>query len=201
MVLFVTTDSHIRSISMPSKEYGLIQSGILQVHSDTSEYDDGFVYWSENGKEKTDIFKSMVDGSAHQYVVSMGVETVEDLAMDWIGRHIYFTDSSRKHIVACEVHGKLSTVVISGHTCLLSPSMRGFQCARPIGLVLNYDNRNCDSSSVLQPSIIIASIRTFLKLPTGKLAKIRSFTCRRDHWTTSVHGLSIHRAIPLSTAI
>ena len=60
-------DSHIRSISMPSKEYGLIQSGILQVHSDTSEYDDGFVYWSENGKEKTDIFKSMVDGSAHQY--------------------------------------------------------------------------------------------------------------------------------------
>ena len=57
MILFVTTDRDIRSISMPSKEYGLVQSDILQAHSVTSEYEDGFVYWTEKGKEKAGIFK------------------------------------------------------------------------------------------------------------------------------------------------
>jgi len=328
MILFVTTDRDIRSISMPSKEYGLVQSGILQAHSVTSEYEDGFVYWTEKGKEKAGIFKSLVDGSARQYVISVGVETVEDLALDWIGRHIYFADSSRKHIVACDVHGTLCTVVLSGeldkpravavypevrmlfwsdwgsrphigsagmdgskrkdiittdiiwpnglavdetiqriywsdaklnriessrtdgsnriilpvtvnhpyaidifenmvywcdpvdhevqscdkftgknhkvlmkeasltptgihihhpskqrhssnpcwnafcsHICLLSPSWQGFQCACPIGLKLNSDNRTCDSNSVQEPSIIIASYMDLFQVTHHQIGK------------------------------
>lgn len=114
MTLFITTDRDIRSISLPSKDYGLIQSGFSQAHSVTSDYEDGFVFWTEKSRDKAGIFKSLLDGSANQYVVSVGVETAEDLALDWIGRHIYFTDSGRKHVVACDVHGTLCTVVVSG---------------------------------------------------------------------------------------
>ena len=55
-----------------------------------------------------------VDGSAFQYVVSVGVEMVEDLAIDWVGRHIYFADSGRKHIVVCDFNAAICSVVISG---------------------------------------------------------------------------------------
>ena len=56
MILSITMDRDIRSISMPSKEYGLLQSGILQAHSVTSEYEDGFVCWTEKGKDKAGIY-------------------------------------------------------------------------------------------------------------------------------------------------
>ena len=113
-MMLITTDRDIRSISLPSNEYGLIQSGISQAHSVTSYYEDEFIFWIEKSRDKAGIFKSLLDGSAHQYVVSAGVENVEDLAIDWIGRHIYFTDSGRKHIVACDIHGTLCSVVVTG---------------------------------------------------------------------------------------
>jgi len=56
----------------------------------------------------------MLDGSAFQYVVSVGVEIVEDLVIDWVGRHIYFADSGRKHIVVCDFYAAICSVVISG---------------------------------------------------------------------------------------
>ena len=113
-VVLITTDRDIRSVSLPTKEYGLIQTGISQAHSVTSDFEDGFIFWTEKSRDKAGIFKSLVDGSATQYVVSVGVETVEDLALDWVSRHIYFTDSGRKHIVACDFHGTLCAVVVSG---------------------------------------------------------------------------------------
>ncbi|KAK4005331.1 hypothetical protein OUZ56_007048 [Daphnia magna] len=113
-MLVITTDRDIRYISIPSKEYGLVQSGISQAHGVTGDYEDGFIYWNEKTKDKAGIYKSMVDGSAFQYVVSVGVEMVEDLAIDWVGRHIYFTDSGRKHIVVCDFHATICTVVITG---------------------------------------------------------------------------------------
>ncbi len=54
----------------------------------------------------------MLDGSAHQSVVSFGIEMVEDLAIDSVARHVYFTDSGRKHIVVCDLEGIICTVLI-----------------------------------------------------------------------------------------
>ena len=65
MILFITTNRDIRSISFPSKEYEIVQSGTLLAHSVMSEYEDGFVYWSEKGKGKVGIYRSLVNGSAH----------------------------------------------------------------------------------------------------------------------------------------
>ena len=113
-MIFITTDRDIRYISLPSKEYGLIQSGISQAHGVAGDYEDGFVYWNEKSKDKAGIYKSMLDGSAYQYVVSVGVEMVEDLAIDWVASHVYFADSGRKHIVVCDLHGTICTVVING---------------------------------------------------------------------------------------
>jgi hypothetical protein len=112
--MYLTTAREIRSISLTRRDFGLVQSAIPQAQGIAVDNEDKFVFWAEKSNDKAGIFKSMLDGSAHQNVVSVGVETVEDLAVDWIGRHVYFTDSGRKHIVACDLHGTLCTVVISG---------------------------------------------------------------------------------------
>ena len=57
------------------------------------------------------------------------------------------------------------------HICLLSPSWQGFQCACPIGLKLNSDNRTCDSNSVQEPSIIIASYMDLFQVTHHQIGK------------------------------
>jgi hypothetical protein len=113
-ILLITTDRDIRYTSLPSKEYGLVRSGISQAHGVAADYEDGVVYWNEKSKDKAGIYKSMLDGSAFQYVVSVGVEILEDLAIDWVGRHMYFADSGRKDIVVCDYRATICSVVISG---------------------------------------------------------------------------------------
>jgi len=113
-VAFITTAREIRSLSLKSKEYTLVQTSVSQVHSVDVDYDDRFVFWTEKSSENAGIFKCQTDGSAHDYVVSVGIEVAEDLSVDWVARHIYFADSGRKHIVACDMQGTLCTVVVSG---------------------------------------------------------------------------------------
>lgn len=113
MTLFITTDNDIRSIHLPSREYNVVYQRVSQVHSITGYFADGFIYWNEKDRDKAGIFKSHEDGSSHQLVLSAGVETVEDAEIDWVRRLIYFADSGREHIVACDVYGTPCTVVLS----------------------------------------------------------------------------------------
>ncbi|EFX85945.1 hypothetical protein DAPPUDRAFT_237349 [Daphnia pulex] len=62
------------------------QCSIFQEHGIAANYEDGFVYWSEKSKGNAGIYKSMLDGSAFRYVVSVGMEIVEDLAIDWLDK-------------------------------------------------------------------------------------------------------------------
>lgn len=113
-MLIISTLHDVRSLSLPSKDYGLIWDGIKQVHGVVSDVQDGYVFWAEKSNDKAGIFKAMLDGTSHQHIISIGIETVENVAIDWVGSHVYYTDSGRKHIVACDMYGTLCAVVVSG---------------------------------------------------------------------------------------
>ena len=100
-------------MAFPSRDYKLIYPSVTQAHAITGYVEDGFIFWNEMSKDHGGIFKAMEDGANHQAVVAVGVEVIEDVEIDWIGRHAYFTDAGHKHIVACDVYGTLCTVVIS----------------------------------------------------------------------------------------
>ena len=110
--LFVTTLRDIRTISLTSKSYSLVQSSVTQVKSVAVDLEDRFVYWSEKVGGNAVVYKSMLDGNGREHVISVGVETVEGMSVDWVGRHLYFIDSGRKHAVACGLDGAVCTVVL-----------------------------------------------------------------------------------------
>ena len=103
----------MRSLSLVSQEFDIIQSGKVQLQSVATDVHDRTVFWAEKDSDKSGIFKAILDGSDHERIVSVGLELVEDLAIDWVGEHIYFTDSGRQHIVACDTHGTICTIVMS----------------------------------------------------------------------------------------
>nr|QJE49263.1 vitellogenin receptor [Diaphanosoma celebensis] len=112
-VLFITTVREIRSLSLRSKDYMMVRSGVTQAHSITADFDDRFIFWAEKSNDNAGIYKSTMNGGAYDIVVSLGIEVVEDLDIDWVGRNIYFVDSGKKHIAVCDMQGTICTVVIS----------------------------------------------------------------------------------------
>ena len=98
---------------MRSKDYALVRSGVSQAHSIAADYDDRFIYWAEKSNDNAGIYKSTLDGAAYDTVVSLDIEVVEDLDVDWVGRNIYFADSGRKIITGCDLHGTTCTVIVS----------------------------------------------------------------------------------------
>ena len=73
---------------MRSKDYALVRSGVSQAHSIAADYDDRFIYWAEKSNDNAGIYKSTLDGAAYDTVVSLDIEVVEDLDVDWVGRNI-----------------------------------------------------------------------------------------------------------------
>lgn len=53
-----------------------------------------------------------MNGSGVTQIVSTGVGTLEDIAVDWIGYNIYWTDSDKNKIEMAKLDGSSRTPVI-----------------------------------------------------------------------------------------
>jgi hypothetical protein len=107
----------------------MVCTGVLQALHIVAAYDDRFIYWAEKRNDNAGIYKSALDGVAYNTVVSLGIEVVENLDADWVGRSIYFADSGRKIIAGCDLHGATCTGIVSDGL------------AKPRGFVVNPQSR------------------------------------------------------------
>lgn len=67
------------------------------------------IYWSDL-KEKT-IYAASLNGTDKQSVISNGLDITEGLAVDWVGRNLYWVDSSLNTL---EVASLVTPTVRSG---------------------------------------------------------------------------------------
>ena len=99
------------------------QKNVVALDIDRSS---GFVYWSDTTQDK--ILKAWPDSSSSVHeVVVYNLDTVEGLAVDEIGRKLYWTDAGRHSLEVAEMDG-------SHRKVLLWTSMD-----QPRGLALSYD--------------------------------------------------------------
>ena len=59
-------------------------------------YDDGTIYFADDGKNV--IGRVNTDGSGLEYVVTKGLNRPHGIAVDWVGRNLYWTDMGTKLI-------------------------------------------------------------------------------------------------------
>ncbi|KOC62359.1 Vitellogenin receptor [Habropoda laboriosa] len=81
-------------------------------HAVAVSLDANYVYWSdiENGDEA--IFRSLEDGSEREVIVTTGLSSPDDIAVDWVTGNIYFTDSGYMHVGVCNNDGSYCTIII-----------------------------------------------------------------------------------------
>ena len=112
-LLLVSTGRDVRWLNLRTSTYDAVQTGVagavLGVAGDVAER---FVFWTESGRDHAAVARSLLDGTARETVVSLGVDDPQDVDFDWVGRHLYFADAVHRRIAVCDTHGSLCTVVV-----------------------------------------------------------------------------------------
>ena len=74
---------------------------------------DGRVYWSAVKEKKQGIFSGHLDGTGVRIEIGDGLVMPEDLAVDYLARNVYFSDSHTKVIGVLKMNTKFWTTIIS----------------------------------------------------------------------------------------
>lgn len=75
-------------------------------------YDGQSFYWTEIAAGREAIVKQ-TPGKAKEVILTAGLETPEDISIDWLTGNIYFTDAGRSHIAVCNGNGDYCTELVS----------------------------------------------------------------------------------------
>uniref|UniRef100_A0A182YL08 EGF-like domain-containing protein n=1 Tax=Anopheles stephensi TaxID=30069 RepID=A0A182YL08_ANOST len=114
-MLFVVQRSHINRISLDSPDYSIVPlpAGKLR-YAIAIDYDpvENYVYWSD--KEESAIKRARADGMGGpaEEVVTAEIQAPDGLAIDWLARNLYWTDTGTDRIQVCRLDGSFRRVLI-----------------------------------------------------------------------------------------
>ena len=78
-----------------------------------SDIENGMVYWTDIVHDSIQRAKIGVDNSSFETVIQFNLESPEGIAVDWIGRKLYWTDRSPGKVEVSELDGRNRAVLIS----------------------------------------------------------------------------------------
>ena len=110
-VLYMTTPVDIRALHLSSDTSETLIP-VQHAHDVAFDRQSGYLYWVTKDRPGAGIFRSNMLDSGVEPVVTTGIGAVERIAIDWVGRHIYFIDSEKLRIVACGMEGTDCTIVV-----------------------------------------------------------------------------------------
>ncbi|XP_052873130.1 low-density lipoprotein receptor-related protein 6 [Anopheles cruzii] len=113
-MLFVVQRSQINRISLDSPDYTVVTLPVGKVrYAIAIDYDpvESFIYWSD--KEESAIKRAPADGSAPaEEIVTAEIQDPDGLAVDWLARNLYWTDTGTDRIQVCRLDGSFRRVLI-----------------------------------------------------------------------------------------
>ncbi|KAJ8710323.1 hypothetical protein PYW07_009689 [Mythimna separata] len=110
-MLFFSTRNDIRYLKIKSKQMVTVAAGIKQAHG--VSFDGTYIYWVEAAQGHQSIFKAQLDDvkDTKQVLVGLGLEDPGDIAIDYLGGNIYFSDAERGIISACRADASICTSI------------------------------------------------------------------------------------------
>ncbi|XP_061380493.1 vitellogenin receptor isoform X2 [Danaus plexippus] len=114
-MLFFSTQNSIQYVTVKSNHSVSVLTGIKKAHG--VAYDGKYLYWVETEKGHQAIMKAQLEDVAEtkQVLAALGLEDPGDIAVDYLGDNIYFSDTARGCITVCRTDGALC-VTLAAHT-------------------------------------------------------------------------------------
>ncbi|XP_052756265.1 prolow-density lipoprotein receptor-related protein 1 [Galleria mellonella] len=110
-LLFYSTKNEIGFIKVRSKERVTLVTGIKEAHG--VAYNGRYLFWVETAQGHQAIMRADLENvqETKEVIVGIGIEEPGDIAVDWLGGHIYFSDSERGMIAVCRTDGSICTIL------------------------------------------------------------------------------------------
>ncbi|GFT89373.1 low-density lipoprotein receptor-related protein 4 [Trichonephila clavipes] len=105
-LLIFSNLKEIRAFYLRSKRYFLIQKAVYRAASVDADPLESKIYWIEISN-KSSVYSAKIDGTGFSIVINNGLMIPEDIAVDYVARNFYFTDSGLKKILVCKMDGSM----------------------------------------------------------------------------------------------
>ncbi|XP_053677992.1 putative vitellogenin receptor [Anopheles nili] len=102
-LMLYTTEKAVGAMYLSSMHQYYVARDLSQVIG--VAYDGMHVYWTDISSKTESIERSLEDGSDREQLLTAGLISPEDLAIDWLTGNIYFSDSGQMHIAVCSSDG------------------------------------------------------------------------------------------------
>uniref|UniRef100_A0A7M4EIV0 Low-density lipoprotein receptor-related protein 1B n=1 Tax=Crocodylus porosus TaxID=8502 RepID=A0A7M4EIV0_CROPO len=109
----ILADHHeIRKISTDGSNYTLLKQGLNNVIAIDFDYREEFIYWIDSSRPNgSRINRMCLNGSDIKVVHNTAVPNA--LAVDWIGKNLYWSDTEKRIIEVSKLNGLYPTVLVS----------------------------------------------------------------------------------------
>ena len=77
------------------------------------DFEQGMVYWTDIAHDSLQRAKIGAHNNSFETVIQFNLESPEGIAIDWIGKKLYWTDRSPGKVEVSELDGKNRAVLIS----------------------------------------------------------------------------------------
>ncbi|XP_053949774.1 putative vitellogenin receptor isoform X2 [Anastrepha ludens] len=110
-LLLYTTQIAVMGVHLRDKFVYAVATNLTKVIG--VAFDGQNIYWTNIRNEAESIVKANVDGTNHEILLTSGLDSPEDLAVDWLTGNIYFSDNTMHHIAVCSNNGLYCTALVS----------------------------------------------------------------------------------------
>ncbi|XP_058500814.1 low-density lipoprotein receptor-related protein 5 [Solea solea] len=110
--LLFTNRDNIRSISLGtnSNDVAIPLTGVKEVSALDFDVSERRIYWTDI-QAKT-ISRAYMNGSSVEHVIEFGLDYPEGMAVDWMGRNIYWADTGTNRIEVARLDGQYRQVLV-----------------------------------------------------------------------------------------
>ena len=103
---------YLRNISADGQVYSLVKMELKNVVALDFDYGEQRLYFADVGNKT--ISRMFLNGTGEQVVVRHEAHGLEGLAVDWIGRKLYWLDRTSKRLDVVELDGKSRKTLLAG---------------------------------------------------------------------------------------
>nr|XP_053635320.1 prolow-density lipoprotein receptor-related protein 1-like [Cherax quadricarinatus] len=101
--LFFAQEKGVRLLSLDESFYRQIVTSDEVIVALAYDPEDKILFWSS----QSGVYKVLLDSNnLPRIVINKGTGPAEGLMVDWLGRNLYITDPTNKHILACSLNGE-----------------------------------------------------------------------------------------------
>ncbi|XP_022111824.1 prolow-density lipoprotein receptor-related protein 1-like [Acanthaster planci] len=117
--LVFSNRNQLRRINLLTQDYNVLVFNLRNTIALDFSYNTSEIYWTDIIDDK--IYRGWMDDNSHnaglrniQEVVSTGLATAEGLAVDWVGKNLYWVESQLDQIEVAKLNGSFRTTVVAG---------------------------------------------------------------------------------------